>query len=368
MVSLRTVGSSGSDTLRKMDMIRGSVDKIGNQSATGWIYSDAQKQPLSVEAVINGEIVGRAVADVPRPDLAAAGFGDGKCGFEVQFRVEIDPLYFPFVQVMLAGTDLELRRWAGAGFREYFTALHRRYPQAGRSASVFGGLWTDRSDALAMLKGRTDIRVVATGDANCLARFIQDGVVIITPDRDGTLQFAGSPTNGELTTFVAKTLFDEEVLKILRAVLDDNPVAVRADAVDSDEKAFTQTSAMEDLSSPAECIGVVFPGGGQGVSVDVVRGGHRFPEFLPDGLSRWTQPAARRTANALLSADFPIDSYRIPLGSAMLVGPGALTRVRAAAGIAIKVLALPARLSVLRFHEKAPRGELTHNSGARIWI
>jgi len=349
-------------------MIRGSVDTITNKRVTGWIYSDGQKEPLSVEAVINNEVVGKAVANLLRPDLAAARLGDGKCGFEIRFNNEVNSLYLPFVQVVLGGTDLELRRWAGAGFRDYFRALYQRYPRAGRSASVYGGLWTDRTDASALLKGRTDIGVVAPTEANCVARFIQDGVVVLIRHMKGTAPRVGKPMNGELTSTVADTVFDEDVLKLMRAVFDDNPVAVRADVVDSDEDEFVQMSTIEELPSPAECLGVIFPATEKPIAVEIVRGGHRFPEFLPDGLSRWSHAAALRTASATLSPDLPVDRHQVPWGSAILISPGALCRIRAAAGSAVRVLALPSRLSLLRFHQKAPSGELTHESGARIWI
>jgi hypothetical protein len=217
-------------------MIRGSVDMITTKLVSGWIYSDGQKEPLAVEAVINDQVVGRAVANLPRPDLAAAGFGSGKCGFEIRFANEIDALFLPFVQVMLASTDLELRRWAGAGFRDFFRALYQRYPRAGRSASVLGGLWTDRTDSAALLKGRTDIGMLGRQEANNIARFIHDGVVTLDMDTESDEE---SP-NDDLTATVAKTLFNADVLRLLRGVLDDHPVAVRADMVDSDQEEFAQ--------------------------------------------------------------------------------------------------------------------------------
>jgi hypothetical protein len=138
--------------------------------------------------------------------------------------------------------------------------------------------------------------------------------------------------------------------------------------VESDEDEFIQMSAIEELPSPAECLGIIFPADEQPISVDIVRGGHRFPEFLPDGLSRWSHAHALSTRRAILSPDMPIDRHLVPPRSAILIGSGALCRSRAAAGSAIRVLVLPARLSLLRFFQKAPVGELTHASGARIWI
>ena len=348
-------------------MIRGSVDTISSKRITGWIYSDASKEPLTVEAQINDQVVGRALASVLRSDLRSAGFGDGKCGFELRFENEVDSLYLPFVQVMLADTDLEVRRWAGAGFRDYFRALYQRYPRAGRSASVFGGLWTDRMDASAVLKGRTDIGIVAARDANGLARFIQDGAVVLASD-PATGGLNGRSVKSDLVHTVAQTMFGGEILNMMRAVLDDNPVAVRADVLETDEPDFVQMSALEDLPSPAECLGVVFPVTEQPVSVDIIRGGHRFPEFLANGLSRWTHTAAQRNASATLSSDLPVDRHQIRKGTVMLIGPGALCRIREASGGAIRVLALPSRLSLLRFQQIAPRGEVAHESGARVWV
>jgi hypothetical protein len=348
-------------------MIRGSVDTLGSKRATGWIYSDQAHEPLTVEAMINDQVVGRAVADLLRPDLKTAGFGNGKCGFELRFDSEIDAQYLPFVQIMLAGTDLELRRWAGAGFRDYFRALYQRYPRAGRTASVFGGLWTDRTDASALLKGRADIGLVAVREANYLARFIQDGVVVLASNPEpGVVN--GHSVDNDLVDTVAQTLFGDQLLNLLRAVLDDNPVAVRADVLETDEDEFAQISALEELPSPAESLGVVFPATERPAVVDVIRGGHRFPEFLADGLSRWTHAAVPRTASATLSPDLPVDRHLVPQGSAMLISPGALYRVRAGNAGAIRVLTLPSRLSLLRFQQKAPRGEVTHESGARVWV
>ena len=349
-------------------MIRGSIDTITNKHVAGWIYSDGHKEPLSVEVVINDEVVEKAIANRPRPDLAAAGFGDGKCGFDIRFKNEVGALYLPFVQVRLAATDLELRRWAGAGFRDYFMALYQRYPRAGRSASVYGGFWTDRTDASAVLKGRTDIGTVAAIDANRLARFILDGAIMMNQDMDGVASSPGKPTTNDLTSTVAATVFDAGMLRHLRAILDDHPVVVRADLVDSDEEDFRQMSAIEDLPSPAECLGIIFPAGAKPISIDVVRGGHRFPEFRPDGLSRWSHADALKKTKTLLSPDMPIDRQLVAARSAMLISSGAIYRVRGASGTAVRVLVLPARLSLLRFYQKAPVGELTHESGARIWI
>lgn len=350
-------------------MVRGVVDGVNTKSVSGWAYSPNPGERLSVEAVINDQVIGKAVANRPRPDLAAAGFGDGNCGFEIPFANELESAYLPFVQVMLASTDLELRRWGIGGFGEYFRALYQRHPHAGRFASVYGGLWTDRVDAAALLKGRADIGIVAPDQANFLSRFIQDGAIVVRGSKAGVRGNGQRSTANDLTSVVAAALFDESVLGAMRAILDDHPVAVRADVLGDDEQGFAQMSALEDLPSPAECLGFVFPADEHGtVAVDVVRGSHRFPEFLPDGLSRWTHVAGARVAQTMLDGEMPVDRYSAALGNGILVGPGSLFRIRVGSARGVRLLILPARLSLVRFVQRAPAGELTHESGARIWI
>jgi hypothetical protein len=295
-------------------MIRGSVDVVTTKNASGWIYTDAQKDPLAVEAVLNHQVLARATADLHRPDLTAAGFGDGRCGFELAFASEIDPLYLPFVRVHLAGTDLTLRRWIGAGFADYFRALYERYPRTGRAASVYGGLWIDRTDAAGLLKGRCDIGAVSARDANSIARLIQDGVLLMTR-REEQKQAVSRSASSDLPTAVAEAVFDEDLLRLLRSIFDDNPIAIRADVLESDQKEFIQTSALEDLPSPAECLAVISPSGSQGTTVDVIRGGHRLPEFLPSGLSRWIREGSASASQQSTTPDMAVDRYTVPRGS-----------------------------------------------------
>ena len=51
---------------------------------------------------------------------------------------------------------------------------------------------------------------------------------------------------------VAAILTQERVLRLLRLILEDHPVACRAEALDSASLSFCQPSTIEDLPSPAE--------------------------------------------------------------------------------------------------------------------
>jgi hypothetical protein len=348
-------------------MIRGSVDSISNTMASGWIFTDTQKSPLEVEAILDQQIIGRTTANLLRPDIAAAGLGDGHCGFQLTFDREIEKLYIPFVHIRPSGTELELRRWGGAGFGEYFRELHAKYPRAGRPASVYGGLWTDRTDSASVLKGKSDIGQIGSRDANNIARYINDGTVLLArrTESKSPRQKADGAKTAEL---VAEAMFDEDMLRTLRQILEDHPVAVHAAHLEVDEPQFSQVSGIQVLPSPAECVGLIFPMGDQPTNVDVVRDSHRWPEFTADGLSRWTATWTRKPIAGLLPPDMVVDRYAVAPGSALLIGPGTLHRVRAGSGPGVRSIAVPARLSLLRYYDNAPQGELTHASGARIWI
>jgi hypothetical protein len=347
-------------------MIRGSVDSLSNIMASGWIFTDAQKTPLVVEAILNHQVIGRATANLLRPDIAAAGLGDGHCGFELRFDYEIEKLFVPFIHIRPADTDLELRRWGATGFGDYFRELHEQSPRAGRQASVYGGLWTDRADASAVLKGKTDIGQIAARDANLISRYINDGVAALA--RRTEVNPAARKEGPQTPAVVADMLFDEDVLRVLRSVFEDHPVAISAERVEIDESEPRQPSAIQELPSPAECVALIMPATTQPISVDVIRGSHRLPEFTPAGRSRWLLAAGQKSLADLVPPDTPVDRCAVAPGNALLVGPGVLHYIRPSPEGAIRAIAVPARLALLRFYKKAPQGELSHSSGARVWV
>jgi molybdenum cofactor biosynthesis enzyme MoaA len=62
--------------------VSGYIDKAEHSTVMGWVWnSDHPDQRLTVDAYLGAKIVGSAVADQLRPDLARAGIGDGRHGF-----------------------------------------------------------------------------------------------------------------------------------------------------------------------------------------------------------------------------------------------------------------------------------------------
>lgn len=357
-------------------MIQGSVDALSGERAVGWAYSALTGDALRVQAMIDNQVIGEATADLFRPDLAQAGLGSGHCGFEIRFRDTVDPLYLPFVDIRLSGGTLALPRTSMAGFSDYFSSLYRRYPCVGRHSSVLGGLWTDRSDAAALLKARVDIGTVTQADSGILSRFIQEGLVVVELDqgrqangvRPGT-----TPPESDALEDIARAssgaFFHQQTLRVLRSILEDHPIAVRTLRCPLGKQEYVQVSAWDEIPSPTECLGVVVPLVGEDVPVEVLRGSHRFPEFSCDGISRWTTEGQARVAAASLHSNVFTDVFRVPPGGVALIGPGVIHRVAVrSANQAVRLLVLPSRLGVLRFRQQAPAEELAMRCGARLWI
>lgn len=349
-------------------MISGSIDLIDNTRAIGWIASRGTPGPFSVEAVLNREVIGRAVASNPRPDLANAGFLDHNCGFEIVFTREIESTFLPFIAVHLADSDLTLPKFTVSGYRNYFEVLYNKYPAAARPGTLIGGLWTDRSDAAARIRGRESIGAISADVAANLARFVQDGIIKITRTADAAGTAAHASWDNEPKS-IADAMFDDSVLSLLRGIFDDHPLAVLARRIEESETDFTQISTQEQLPSPCECVSVVSALGSSPIEIEVIRGGHRFPEFLPDGSSRWLRGTSIHTNELIASGRAQVDTYEINPGETAILGPGTIARViTPKQSQALTVAVIPARLAQLRFRQQRPSGEVSHPSGARIWV
>jgi hypothetical protein len=373
-------------------MILGSIDAINNECAVGWAFSELFPEGFRVQAFINNDLIGEAVADLYRSDLAEAGLGSGRCGFEIRFTYLIEPDYLPFVDIRPAGSTATFPRTSFAGLNDYFSALHAKFPSVGRHASVLGGLWTDRTDAAAVLKAKVDIGRISYDDSGLISRFIQEGVVVLDLDtarvenpksliassidsnvgeNDSAARFEAVPKScqPDLLTSISHIFFHDDTLRLLRTFFDDHPIAIVGKVLEENGSEFSQLSIAEDLPSPTECVGLIGPSGEEPIVLEILRGSHRFPEFRADGQSRWTSAIAQRESSQAAAALVPIDLYTISPRSVALVGPGLMHRITpSAVATTCSVLTLPARLGFMRFRNRRPAEELFHHTGARIWL
>ena len=319
-----------------------------------------------VQAVLSHEIIGDAVAATYRSDLAAVGMGNGNCGYTIKFYREIDPLYLPFISVKVDGGDIELPRAGYLGFAEFFAAFYRAHPSAGRQRSMLGGLWTDRTDAAAILKSKIDIGQVTGETAVSIGPLIHLGLAVLPLDRSGISlgAAAGEPSPESIASIIEQP----GLLAVIRSVLDDNPRVLSVEICASDT-ALVQPSAEYHWPSAAECLAVVTPAAGQDIAIDVVRDSHRLPEFTTAGISRWVSGKIHAGLEIAAERQGLITRYDISSGSIAIIGPGTIYRLHAAKGAeALKFCCIPSRAIPLALAGDGHRRETTRKSGLRIWL
>jgi hypothetical protein len=98
---------------------RGYLDGLAGRVIAGWaVDPDGDGLPLEIEVLIDGELVGTAVADQYRQDLADAGIGAGRNAFALPVPVHqwCDGQQHE-VRALVAGTDFEI---PGSPRRELF--------------------------------------------------------------------------------------------------------------------------------------------------------------------------------------------------------------------------------------------------------
>ena len=89
--------------------IRGHVDTVERHRITGWAVDTIRMgEAVALQVVNNGGLIGRVVANLRRPDLAAAGYGDGRHGFEVLFPTPLSSSERHLIQIKSESLGTEL--------------------------------------------------------------------------------------------------------------------------------------------------------------------------------------------------------------------------------------------------------------------
>ncbi|MDB5560426.1 MAG: glycosyl transferase family 2, partial [Enterovirga sp.] len=89
--------------------ILGSLDDVTPLTIRGWALNDlSPSQKVVLELRVDGQFQRLIRADQLRVDLAAAGIGDGACGFEVPAPVSLSSGSSHLVELVLANTDTHL--------------------------------------------------------------------------------------------------------------------------------------------------------------------------------------------------------------------------------------------------------------------
>ena len=381
--------------------IRGSVDSISAEGASGWAFETGtgRSRTLVIQALLDGRVIGETVAEQHRHDLAEAGLGDGRCGFTMAFYdAPIGRQLLPFISVRPRGGDVELPRTSLTGVGEYFGAIHARYPATGRQRSVFGGLWTDRTDASRLLAGRITVGATQPSMREPLQRIIGDGYAVLREvanpeafDSAGgslepsllnrPLELSFGPESERLLRATPDIAFQPAAVALMQAMMDDSPVAHRVMLAHGEDasSSFTQASAAERLPSPAESVLVVACHGQSRsghIIADIVTGSHELPEFTGDGRSRWLPSLVgdRSPPSVELARRFDTSVRSIEIGAldVLILGPGTVYRLRTPdeqTG-ALQIWCVPSRISPSRVLERPGAGTFVvrHRSGAMLAV
>jgi hypothetical protein len=367
-------------------MITGSIDKLTSQGAIGWLYRRDLTEPAKIRAFLNNEVIGETMADSYRPDLHQVGLGDGHCGFDMPFTRAISEAQLPFIKIKPDSIDLSLSLTGKAVYLDLLHALLANAHGTGRNRSILGGLWTDRTDAAQILAGRLAVGSCVGELQPVLQELITNGFVVLPgvlapsgltrkdavaidlqgkgiqeADRDSRLR--------EALDTLAKLLFRDAAVRLLRAVFDDHPVIYRLDKIE-EEMPFQQAASVEALPSPAESLllYVGFPGGNS--RLDFIRESHEMAEFGPSGKSRWT--AEGESDLGALAQQDGLSMGEAEFGNLdiVVVSPGLVHRVSGSSRQPVlRALATPRRITPLRFVSGLDSWvEASHVSGARIRI
>ncbi len=94
--------------------LRGQLDSVDRSLIRGWAQ-DARlpHQPVSLLVMVNGTLTGRVIANRFRQDLADAGLGDGRHGFELHIEKALSPVAVHHISVSreLDGAELDRSPW-----------------------------------------------------------------------------------------------------------------------------------------------------------------------------------------------------------------------------------------------------------------
>jgi hypothetical protein len=64
--------------------LQGSIDAVSYDRIAGWVFDQASPEaPVRAVLLSNGAVIAEFSADQPRPDVAEAGFGTGRYGFDI---------------------------------------------------------------------------------------------------------------------------------------------------------------------------------------------------------------------------------------------------------------------------------------------
>jgi len=89
--------------------LHGYIDDIDGATIRGWAWDESNPHlPVQLEILLQNQIIGRILACDYRRDLATAGYGRGRCGFEFSSPLGLPPYAAPHLRIRRAQDGAEL--------------------------------------------------------------------------------------------------------------------------------------------------------------------------------------------------------------------------------------------------------------------
>ncbi len=88
-------------------IVVGFLEEADRQTISGWAYAPSQPNlPVSLDILNRGALLARTIANVPRPDVKLAGYGNGRCGFSITLPGPLPALMRHEISVRPTGSSL----------------------------------------------------------------------------------------------------------------------------------------------------------------------------------------------------------------------------------------------------------------------
>jgi hypothetical protein len=166
--------------------IIGHIDRCDRERLEGWVFSPAEpERRFTMQIYIGDLLLGETVADRVRPDLAAAGYGSGRCAFSYQMPHFLPKGALNKIRLRVNDSvawilpDQNTSRGAESEPEEDAPAAIQEPAPAQQFVSRFGGLWIDRVDWIDRLSAKHRKGEINDDMSLAIFRFVRDGHIVL---------------------------------------------------------------------------------------------------------------------------------------------------------------------------------------------
>ncbi|HUZ64127.1 MAG TPA: Hint domain-containing protein [Acetobacteraceae bacterium] len=139
--------------------MQGHLDRVEWHAIAGWVVqTDHPDTPVVID-ISDGDVsIARLVADQPRPDVAEAGIGNGRCGFDLRIAPLLSPFRNHVIHLRRAqdGAELPCSPMLVPAVAAFDPAARLRFDAALRAAAACTGSVQALDEMVHFLAGQTD--------------------------------------------------------------------------------------------------------------------------------------------------------------------------------------------------------------------